>query len=220
MVAKAPGEVVPPPSRGDVVFLSVALYGQPLEIEGVVAGSSEDVIEIRCPSPLSAPLSTVAPGKSVRLWHSGTSERAQVVALATSPAVAIVVRTLTSLETIDSRRNFARVPVAPVETLLVVAPPHRMQALHASVIDISGGGCGLISSRPLPAGVRAWLRLKKPRSQQAVAVEAEMRTTRLLGHFCHAGLMFVGIDNTARETLIHELVEAERQWRAEMGLKR
>ena len=219
MVTNAGSAVVPQPRAGEDIFVSVSLYGRELELDGTVAGANDDVIELSFPGPLSVPPSTVGLGKVVRLWHGGTSERAQVVALATGNRVAMVVRTLTALQAIDGRRSFARVPVAPVETLVVVAPPLRLQALHASVIDLSGGGCGLISPRALPTSARAWLRLRRPRSQEAAPVEAEIRATHTLGHFSHAGVMFVGIDNAARESLIHELVEAERLWRTEMGLR-
>jgi hypothetical protein len=219
VVTNAASELAPVPKVGEDIFLSITLYGRVLEIEGVIAGANDDVVELRFAAPLQVPPSTVALGKVVRLGHNGTSERAQVVAITVGEFVSIVVRTLTSLQAIDGRRSFARVPVAPVETLVVVAPPLRMQALHASVIDLSGGGCGLISPRTLPNGVRAWLQLRRPRSQQAVPVEAEIRSTHPLGYFSHAGVMFVGIDNAARETLIHELVEAERLWRTEMGLR-
>lgn|GEM_PF-5219377 len=207
-----------PPRPGTPAFLGVEFYRQVLEVEGVIAGCDEDLIEIHC-QRLDVPPSAVLPGKMVHLWRGEGSERAQILAMLSHPTITFALRTLSSLQSINHRRSFARVPVAPTPALLVAAFSSRLVALHATVVDISGGGCGLITARPLPSATRAWIRLRYPRSREALAVEAEVRSCRTLARFYHLGIMFVGIDNVAREALIRELVAEERHQLATLGLK-
>jgi hypothetical protein len=196
-----------PPKPGTPAFLGVEFYRQVLEVEGIIAGGDEDLIEIHC-QRLDVPPSAVPPGKIVHLWRGEGSERAQILAMLSHPAITFALRTIASLQSIDHRRSFARVPIAPAPALLV-----------AAVIDISGGGCGIVTARPLPPATRAWIRLRYPRSRTALAVEAEVRSCRSLARFHHLGIMFVGIDNAAREALIRELVAEERHQLAALGLK-
>jgi hypothetical protein len=207
-----------PPKPGTPAFLGVEFYRQVLEVEGIIAGGDEDLIEIHC-QRLDVPPSAVPPGKIVHLWRGEGSERAQILAMLSHPAITFALRTIASLQSIDHRRSFARVPIAPAPALLVAAFSSRLVALHATVIDISGGGCGIVTARPLPPATRAWIRLRYPRSRTALAVEAEVRSCRSLARFHHLGIMFVGIDNAAREALIRELVAEERHQLAALGLK-
>lgn len=217
---QAVAAATPGPRLGEPVRLTVTCYGYLLKIESIVTGKSDDALEVSCPTPLKAPASTISPGKIVRLWHKhGPSERAQIVAMQPGQETSIALRTLSTLQGIGRCRDFARVPVHPLETMVVLGTAGHTQAIRAAVVDVGGGGCGIIAPRALPMDASACLRVRLAESHEEIAVQAVVRTCTQLAHFHHAGLMFTGISHAAREGLIRALVTEERHWRTEIGLQ-